>query len=208
VAGDFCHEAHSNVLAVATTRNDTTYRNLEYYLNCAKDFTPEQRIDRYPFRNTKADLASLFDDITEEVTKAGDSSCPTWANTTATIKQAEMILLGPGGIVSPDGILGCFAANERVELLLTTLCHDFYDPFALLYELFFSFAFLLCCSEVLQKCLRVEDSSIGDDCADPEFGTPKAVAAAGTADTAVPNSAYGGDQQQPGDLGAFVATGV
>ena len=39
--------------------------------------------------------------------------------------MVQMILLGPGGIVSPDGILGCFAANERVELLLTTLCHDF-----------------------------------------------------------------------------------
>merc|ERR1712086_1236798 len=104
-------------------------------------------------------MGKLFGDINSEVEAIGVTSCPAWTDATANIKRAEDLLIIPGGMITSEGILGCFEGNKRVELILTTICQDFYDPMILLFELFCVFGALLFFSEILQKCLRVEDSS-------------------------------------------------
>ena len=113
--GDFCYDAHNNILAQATTEKGAAYNYTEYYLMCGKDFTPQQRVAQYPFNSHRVDLEKMFADINKEIAGQQGSGCPAWNNATASINQAKALLLDDEGILAWNGVLGCFALNQRVK---------------------------------------------------------------------------------------------
>eukprot|EP00039_Didymoeca_costata_P018295 m.332938 g.332938 ORF g.332938 m.332938 type:complete len:478 (-) comp17032_c0_seq1:53-1486(-) len=162
VVGDFCYDPE-RILVEASEANST--EDLNYYLNCVDDPTLESPNNEYIIEiNTEINkMNEYIDELKQQL-----PAC--LGNLEAQVDGLAYRATGEGEPYPKDlnvapllnnrtGIIGCYELNGQFQDFLFDVCKDFYDPFAIFWELFIVIGVFMLIAELISKLLMTS----GDD---------------------------------------------